>query len=159
MGISLDYSTVDPVDPTTSAAIMEHVARIVGKRDWWCEPINFFESGENDGRLYGGNKIFLPGYSTGSGSYVEVDPDDDSFMAWRDTRFILDLLGEWSKQFGISWTVSCAGEPVGVVRNGSCDENIHQYMKLCEQAAGLNPADPAIEERANAISKQYASRW
>jgi hypothetical protein len=74
------------------AAIEAELPQALEAHDWWAESLNFFDSGEGDGRLYGDTKIFLIGYSTEDGGFQEVDGEEDCLMAYRDTCFILDRL-------------------------------------------------------------------
>ncbi|MFM7148553.1 MAG: hypothetical protein ACKO23_01805, partial [Gemmataceae bacterium] len=91
MGVSLDYRTTAAVPPHIKLAIEGEAAQLAAPpHGWWTEPLYFFDPGEGDGRLYGSTKIFLIVYSTNDGGYMEVDPDEDSLMAYRDTCFILE---------------------------------------------------------------------
>src|SRR5205823_5121206 len=97
-GVSLDYRTTAAVQPKVKAAIEAEAQQLAAPaHGWWTEPLYFFDPGEGDGRLYGSTKIFLIGYSTSDGGYLEVDPDEDSLMAYRDTCVILEKLAMGSR--------------------------------------------------------------
>jgi hypothetical protein len=103
VGVSLDYRTTAGVAPPIKAAIEAEAQQIAPPaHGWWTEPLYFFDPGDGDGRLFGSTKIFLIGYSTADGGYMEVDPDEDSLMAYRDTCVILERLTEWSRKHGVS---------------------------------------------------------
>jgi hypothetical protein len=156
MGISLDYCTTSAISQHVRDAIEAEAQQLAPAQNWWTEPFNFFDPGEGDGRLYGGTKIFLMGYSTDDGGYVEVDQDEDSLMAYRDTCFILEKLAEWSRKYGLSWQVDCAGEPIGTISKGEWDRQLREYVDGMKQ---WFPWPSAFEERVKAISAKYASRW
>jgi len=157
MSVSLDYSTTDPVPPQVLAAIDGEAQQVIQGHDWWSESLNFFDLGEEDGRLCGGTKIFLTGgYSTPDGGYVEVDIEDDCLMAYRDTCFILEKLAEWSSKHGLTWQIECAGERIGIIAKGQWDRQLRDYV---EEMKKLFPWPSSLEDSAKAISAKYASRW
>lgn len=157
MGVSLDYRTTAAVPLQVKAAIEAEAQRLAApSHGWWAEFLNFFDPGEGDGRLYGGTKIFLIGYSTNDGGYMEVDPDEDSLMAYRDTCFILERLAEWSRTHGVSWEVDCEGEPIGTISKGEWDQQLREYV---DEMKTSFPWSPAFEDQVKVISEKYASRW
>lgn len=156
MGVSLDYCTTAAVPQHAKNAIEAEAQQLVPPENWWTEPLHFFDPGEGDGRLYGGTKIFLGGYSTNEGGYMEVAPDDDSLMAYRDTCFILNKLAEWGEKYGLSWQVDCAGEPIGIISKGQWDPQLREYVGLMKSSF---PWPSAFDEEVKAISAKYASRW
>ena len=106
--------------------------------------------------MYGATTIFLIGYSTDDGGYMEVDADDDSLMAYRDTCFILEKLTEWSRKHSLAWQVDCAGEPIGTISNGQWDQKLREYV---EEMKASFPWPSAFDDTVKAISAKYASRW
>jgi hypothetical protein len=74
MGVTLDYSTKAAVAPNVKAAIEAEAPQLSPPHNWWTESLIFFDPGEADGRLYGATKIFLVGYSTDGGGFVEEEP-------------------------------------------------------------------------------------
>lgn len=160
MGITLDYSTSEPVRPEVVAAIKSELAHSVD-HDWWCEPIMFYDA-TDDGCLHGGNKLFLIGYSYASPSgglgFQQVDAHEDNFMACHDGSHILQLLANWSKKFGLTWIISLAGEHVGSIAKGEWDEDLRKYFELSCVQADYQPGDGACAAKARQISAKYASR-
>lgn len=156
MGVTLDYHTTAAVADDVKEAIEAESQELAPPHDWWAEGLNFFDSGEDDGRLYGGTKIFLVGYSIDGGGYVEVDADDDSLMAYRDTCFILDKLTEWSRKHGIAWQIDCVGEPIGTISKGQWDQSLRAYVDEMKRSF---PWPSPFEERVKAVSQKYSSRW
>jgi hypothetical protein len=157
MGVSLAYCTTAAVPQHVKDAIEAEAQQLAPPaHGWWTENLCFFDPGEDDGRLYGGTKIFLIGYSTNDGGYMEVDPDEDSLMAYRDTSFILDKLAEWSRKHGVSWQIDCAGEPIGTINRGQRDRQLQEYV---DDMKASFPWPLDFEDRAKAISEKYASRW
>jgi hypothetical protein len=163
VAVTLDYETVDPVSEEVRATLLTEAEQLIVARIWWSEPLMFFENvpeiyGEylaDDGRLCGGTKIFLSGYSTEDGGYVEVDHEDNVLMAYRDCDFILMQLAQWSQKHGLSWNIFCVGEPIGSIANGKWDAKLEDFVDGMKQDFRI-PA--SLEEAAKAISAKYASR-
>lgn len=156
MGVKLAYWTAESVSPQAKAAIEAEVPQALEAHDWWAESLNFFDSDEGGGGLYGDTKIFLVGYSTEDGGFQEVDGEEDCLMAYRDTCFILERLADWSRRHGVTWQIACAGEPVGTIAAGQWDDQLRGYVDAMKRSF---PWPETFEERAAAISAKYASRW
>lgn len=154
MGVTLDYCTAEAVAPGVKEVIEGEAQHIVPPHDWWAESLCFFDGG--DGRLSGATKIFLTGYSTDDGGYLEVDVDEDSLMAYRDANFIIERLAEWSQTHGLTWNIACAGESIGTITNGQWDHQLREYVNLMK---AMIPWPTAFEETVKTISEKYASRW
>jgi hypothetical protein len=155
MGVSLDYRTTVAVPRRVKDAVEAEAHQLLPPHGWWAEGLNFFDSGEADGRLYGSTKIFLLFYPIPGGGYAEVDPDEDSLMAYRDTCFILDRLAEWARKHGVGWELECAGEPIGTISRGQCDAQLSEYV------AGMKDSFPwpaAYEEQVREIAAKHAGR-
>jgi hypothetical protein len=156
MGVSLEYRSITAVPPPVKAMIEIEAQQFQPPFAWWAESMNFFDAGTGDGSLYGSTKIFLLGYSTADGGYAEVDPDDDSMMAYRDTCFILERLAEWSRTHGVGWELECAGESAGTISRGQQDARLREYI------AGMKASFPwpaAYEERVREVAAKHATRW
>lgn len=156
MGVSLDYRTTAAVAPPIKVAIEGDARQLAPPaHGWWAEPLYFFDPGQGEGRLYGSTKIFLFGYSTSDGAFMEVDPDEDSLMAYRDICFIFERLSEWSRKHGVSWEVECAGEPIGAISKGQWDIQLRDYVDSMKTSF---PWPSAFDDQVKAISEKYASR-
>jgi hypothetical protein len=156
VGVSLGYWTCDPVPPQVKDMIEGEAKQVVLAHDWWAESLNFFDPGESDGRLFGRTKIFLIGYSTADGGYQEVNPDEDCLMAYRDMCFILEKLAVWGNKHGVTWAITCVGEPIGTIVRGQWDQQLRDYVDAMKKTF---PWPPEFEEKATTISIKYASRW
>ncbi len=155
MGISLFYMTTSPASAAVRTVILDDAKRINHDRRWWCESMIFFGLGrdkENSGDhvLFGDTKFFLGGYSHGDGQFIEVDSDDEHFMAFRDAAFILHQLARWSTEHGVGWTLNMGDAEVGMIVGGKV------------QPPGLFGSDrvetEADERRAVELDAKYASR-
>ena len=124
MGVSLDYCTTESVSQIVADSIKTEAAHLSPNHGWWAESLNFFDAGKGNGRLYGGTKIYLISFSN-----VNVDIDDDSLMAYRDTCYILEKLAEWSQKYSLTWQVECAGEAIGNVVAGQWDTQLQEYVE------------------------------
>src|SRR5689334_4607799 len=115
MGVAISYDTTHPVEPSLREALTREADAL--EHDWWNESLILFEVPGRPG-LLGHTKLFT----------LDVDPDDDTFMAMRDTSFILGKLAAWSAQHGLTWAVNFAGEDVGTVRDGALDERLTAWF-------------------------------
>jgi hypothetical protein len=155
MSVSISYCSHLPV---TDALLHQLKAEATGlAHHWWCESLNLFEDPSGEGRAYGDTKLFLMGYSTDVDGFVEVSPEDDSAMAWRDASFITEQLESWSRVHGISWRVSCEGNVIGCVSNGHRDQDLLEFLESMREISEFE--EPLTPERISRIDAQYASRW
>ena len=109
MGVSLTYETTHPVLDAVRRAVEAEAESINAERQWWCEGLIFFHSPENPLGLVGDTKLFRSDYETSTGEIVELDEEDDSFMAWRDAVYITSALARWSTAHGLTWTLRVLG--------------------------------------------------
>jgi hypothetical protein len=156
MGVCLGYSTTQPVSPEVRTSIEAEANQASPPHGWWTEPLAFYGSTRGDECMRGRTKIFLIGYSTDAGGYVEVAGEEDCLMAYRDSCFITERLADWSRRHGVTWEVSCAGQPIGLIDNGRCDQQLVSYL---EGWKDLFPWPSSFEDRVKEISEKYASRW
>ena len=158
MSVSLSYTTLDPVAASVRASLIDALPKMNSEWDWWCESINFFDTPEKDGRVRGSTKLFLVGYSAVSGDFVEVDPDEDFIMAWRDTQQILRRLAAWSRQHSLVWELASEGGSLGVIRDGIVPDEAQAVMTTLLEAIGAQMDEDCIEERACEILLKHAGR-
>lgn len=159
MGVSLDYRSAGSLDTQVRGTIVRESEQLRETHDWWCEKIWFFDNHllfEEENMLEGSTKLFYPGgYSDVPGSVVDVDGDEDDFMARRDAAFIIEQLLIWSKRFSITWLIEMADVEFGSISNGKLSrELVSQFQKQ----VGWNIQAPVDEALAEKISRKYASR-
>ena len=107
MGVTLDYKTRAPIVADIRDTIQAEVQQLASNHDWWCEPIWFCNIRGNEGELEGWNKIYLPGYTTSDGGYVEVDFEED-LQEWIEENWA------WIFEFQLSaWTADESAWPAG----------------------------------------------
>lgn len=154
MGVSLSYWTITAVDPRVRRQIEDEAGEI--ERDWWCEPLHFFDWPGKPG-LAGDTKLFFAsGYSTTNGDFFEVEIDDDVFLAARDARFIVDRLCAWSATHGLIWELVCEA-PIGRITSGKPDAQVTEFIDGLA-ARGHLTGSPADDARGQALLAKYASR-
>jgi hypothetical protein len=158
MSVSLSYSTQEPVTESVRKSVLSAAQLANSGWDWWCESINFFDTPNGDGRLQGDTKLFLIGYTADDGDYVEVDPEEDCIMAWRDAHHILAQLAEWSRQYAVVWELNSEGGSLGFVRDGVIPQEAIATLSDLMEALGVSPEAEDIESRAQQILSQYANR-
>ena len=154
MGASLAFVTAAPVAEEVRRAIESEAEGLV--HDWWAESMSFSDR-DGTGRVKGGATLFLIGYSTADGGYREVDPDDDSLMAWREASFICSHLERWSREHGLAWELACEGEPIGRIGGGSLDPAATAFLADLLAMVGGPVLDR--EDRMRLIAARYADRW
>lgn len=160
MGASLAYWTTDPVSDDVAEKIREEVAELRAHRQWWAEAIELStEVPGKNGHLAGEMGLFLLGYEDGDGMYVEVDPDDDAFMAYRDMRFIVGRLRRWSEEYGLSWELQLEGEPLGTIEDGKSDTALKSFLEELGRSGGATFDLAKDGARADEIHHRYATRW
>jgi len=148
MGVSLSYWATSRVPDTVASAIKAEAARVNATRDWWCEPLVFFDWPETGSNLAGDTKPLFAGLYGRPGNYVEVDHDDNQFMAGRDFQFIIDQLCNWSRDYGVSWRLSFADADLGVIENGRANPSAFY--------AGLNAGEPPGTATSGSPSESVA---
>jgi hypothetical protein len=153
MSVSLTYTSTKPVSAATRKAVEKEAARVNGERSWWCEGLIFFTDRKRPKYLTGDTKLFYAfgGYSDDEGGFTEVDADDDNFMGFRDAKFIVGLLCQWSKTFGVEWVLEMADAELGTIAKGVLTP---PGLFECDK-----PDKKANEQRAKRLDKKYASRW
>jgi len=156
--MSLSYVSAEKVAKATKDAILAEAAAI--QRDWWCESFVFFEAPEAKGKLAGDTKLMLLDYSGPKGKFVEVDPEDDTFMAARDVSFLVAQLAKWSKAHGVTWLVEETEMGLGgKIANGKPDANAKKLVLALETMFDDEPVDEAkAGVRAAKILKKHAGR-
>jgi hypothetical protein len=159
VGVSLGYCTTSDVTDESRNAINAEADQLNQEREWWCEGIIMFDVPQGGNAIFGDTKLCLLGYSTPDGGYLEVHPDDDILMAWRDATFIIHTLADWALRFGVEWKLSIAGDEIGLVTREGADESVTKLLDTLVEAAEKDTSDPeTVELIAASILKKYASR-
>jgi hypothetical protein len=158
MGVSLSYSTMEPVRQEVRQLILAEANRLRSHHDWWCEPIIFFDlppSARGDMKLEGDTKLFLDGWTSSSGEYVEVEHMEEyELMVRRDAKFILGQLQLWSEQYRLNWVLEMADTDYGGIVGGRVSPATIEAFKR----DGIDVVSSVDEEEAQRISKKYSSR-
>jgi hypothetical protein len=163
MGISLSYDSIEDTPQWVQDAIKKDAKHINSEREWWCEPIWFSDWPEDEGKLSGDTKLYRFMYSTHNGSIVTVDPSDNRFMVARDTRFIIQQLVRWSKEYGVNWRLIME-EEIGTISDGRLSPGVEHFVQrmlidnIDDNKVTPTGTDSDDYERAMAISRKYASR-
>jgi hypothetical protein len=157
MGVALYYRSQTPIAPEARPGLFEAAQRDTEAfESWWCESFGLFE---DDNEVHGSTKIFLAGYSDGSGDYREVDPDDDAIMAWRDTKRILELLRSYSVKYGIVWEINLEDTPFGTIDGSDANSATLEMADPLLMMAETDANDPGLPERIADIDRRHADRW
>ncbi|MBM0104191.1 hypothetical protein JM946_05515 [Steroidobacter sp. S1-65] len=158
MGVSLSYSCSAPIPQQDRARLLEAVDQAVDSFTWWAEPICLWE---HEGSVAGDTKIFLLAYSTNAGETREVEPEDDTIMAWRDTVRILELLQDYARTYRLVWNIDLAGEPFGQIRGDNEQDAVTfaNAAKMLEAITGFGPTHPELPQRIAEIDAKFSDRW
>jgi hypothetical protein len=148
MSVSLTYYTLTAV-PQQLVSQMQDEANALPHR-WWSEGIHFFQDPTGANRAYGDTKLFLLAHENEDGDLMEVEPENDSAMAWRDASFIVERLEEWTREFGVAWELVSAGELAGRIEYGQRDATLAELLAAMREFAELS--EPLTEERLARIA-------
>jgi hypothetical protein len=158
MGVSLSYWATSRVPDAVASAIKADAERVNATRDWWCEPLLFFDWPETGSNLAGDTKPSFGSVYGRPGNYVDVDDDDNQFMAGRDFQFIIDQLCKWSREYSVSWRLNFAGGDLGVIENGQPDPSAF-YAGLYDGAPPDSvPSGSPSESVALIVAEMFASK-
>ena|SRR5215813_3327107 len=149
MGVSLGYATVQPVTDDVRKLVTQAADELSRGRDWWTEPIHFFDDSERPGCLVGNSKLFRAGF----------DCDDDTFLAWRDIQFIIANLAKWASSFELTWCLSHDVHGIGTVDAKGADERVNEFFSKLADLGRHPTSDPrTIETIAEALLEKYSER-
>lgn len=155
MSVSISYYSQSSVSVHLSEQLKAEADGLA--HQWWNECMTFFDDPTGAGRAYGNTKIFLLGYTTPEGDFIDVPPDDDSAMAWRDAAFITEQLEKWSRAHGISWQVVCEGSIMGAIVEGQRDRSLSDFLASMREICEFE--EPLTQERMSRMETQHANRW
>jgi hypothetical protein len=177
MATFFSYETSGPIEPDIKSSIRKEAEQLKLTHNWWCETIRFdpgnllvgkkvpgtdrFEAVDQGRSLEGFQKVSFggfSGYTAKDGQWVEVDYDDDQFMALRDAQFIISHLCAWSKQHGIGWNLSYGDEEIGNIIQGQADPSIEEFLQRFFESKHNPPNEAIARELAESIDRKYASR-
>jgi len=149
MGVSLGYAALQPVSREVQTLVKRAADELCREREWWTEPIHFFDDAACHNCLVGSSKLFRPGF----------DWDDDTFLVWRDVQFIIGKLAGWADSLGLTWRLSHDGHEIGIVDAKGADDRVNLFCSNLA-ALGRHPtSDPrAVEAVAKALLETYSQR-
>jgi hypothetical protein len=102
---------LQPIPPDVVEVVLVEARRMSQERDWlYCEGIHL-ERNES-GRLEGWSKLVIPSLPEDP----EQDPDADL-----DLQTLLGILCHRSCDHDVSWRLTVAGEPIGAIERGVCN--------------------------------------
>jgi hypothetical protein len=172
MDTYFEYKTKSKLSSADKQNILHETAQLQRSRSWWVAPLFFSattvsgkptsedfmalfrqQSSKDTYSLTGRSKVFLVAYGQSDGRTVTVNTDEDVLMTYRDMRFIIEQLCEWSRLYNLEWEVSCE-QDLGGISGGVCDTKIYSYLQGLIRKTKLENSD----ELAFTIDQKYASR-
>ena len=131
MGIMFEYQSQEKVSDEVASAILAAVHEPDSQPWILCEPIHFYGSSGEQGRLLGASKLNL-----------QPHPDDRAaaqvYLSDRDDlTFVVDRLCQWSREHGVDWNVLVEGEQVGEIVAGESDQQLREVIAGLVEAAQL----------------------
>lgn len=155
MGVSLYYETIDTVSDDIAHKIQAEVEELTPQLNWWSESIHLWL---DEGKLTGSTKIFLIGYGSAI-TYEEVDPEEDSIMAWRDTKQVIGALQNLAKKYNVKWKIGIEEPELGIIDGSDADEAVIEMADQFLMISGIEPDDPTIQSRIDSINAKYSDCW
>lgn len=133
MGVSLSFSSVEPVAPEVEQIVRAEVGAAWGAQPWvLCEPPHLYP-GMGDGVLRGGSKLNLhPWVDEVERARLEVASSPG--VECDDVQALLRRLCEWSARFDLTWELSLDGMPLGRIEGGVAAGDVEGAL---EALAGL----------------------
>lgn len=147
MGASLSYSSKSPVPASIRSIIVDFLVEESSKREWWAEPLAFFESPQLRGHIVGDTKLFC----------LIDDVFADCFMAMNDAVFIVELLEVVSKAYKCDWTLSMDGSTLGSIAGGQRDQELVANLKAFAFIADGHGAGVEEYDRESLL-QEYSER-
>jgi hypothetical protein len=158
MGITLTYKPTPVPSPEVFDIITAEIRECGPIEQWWSEPIRLLKSPTFG--VLGMTKVSIPGYSTEQGTYIDVLPQDDFLMMWRDIHKIAGMLATWSKRFNLSWNFDLEGGHFGnVLPSGHFDQELVESLEQLCQMADAPSSPEARDARITEIDKKHSDRW
>ncbi|HZU37821.1 MAG TPA: hypothetical protein VFA18_18010 [Gemmataceae bacterium] len=118
MGVSLYYTSLEPVPLPVAEAILAELRQSAGSQPWLlCEPPDFFPQ-EEDGKLRGGSKLNLHPWADEMEEAAAIPAERN------DLEQLARLLCDWSGRHGITWELSVDGERLGRIVDGVCQGDV-----------------------------------
>jgi hypothetical protein len=77
-------------------------------------------------------------------------------MSYRDIKFIIKKLADWSHRYGVSWELMFYDSPVGKISPKTTEQTIAKLVKKFESPGSLDPESPEGQELAKTIMAKYA---
>lgn len=153
MGVSLNYNLIGDVKADTWETIQEEANILAQTRHWWCESINFYGS-LNEG-IFGDSKVYRTTHTSSTGEQLWVDDNDNKFMSFRDIKFIIETLADWSQRFGVSWELLFLDSPVGKLTPTTKRQSVANIVQEFAAPGTINPESPEGEALAKSIFAKY----
>jgi len=154
LGVSLCYATTQPVTNEVREFLERAANEVKRGRDWWAEPIHFFDDWDRPDCVVGNSKLFRPGF----------DCDDDSFLAWRDAQFIIAALAKWASNFGLTWRLSfdayqAENPEIGTIGARGADDRVSAFLSnLAALTCHPTSDQRTVETIAEGLLQKYSER-
>jgi hypothetical protein len=145
-----------PLAPDELAGLADGLAALNGQHDWWAEQLTFEPVGE-DSLLEGHANLTLLGYEAPDGELVDIEPEDDAFMAWMDLCVAVDWLRAQSQALDVAWSLRYGGEAIGRIADGDEDEALGAFLVVMGEAVGA-AFDESDDERAIVLDEAHSDR-
>ncbi len=138
MGVTLDFVSAEPVPSSVRDAVIAASHRVDPEQPWLrCEPPNV--SLDDDGeRLSGFSKLNL---MPDPGEKAEYDDPTKP----HDLDVLIQILCDWSRQFGIDWHLEMMDEPFGEILGGKCPPEVSERIQAITALGDLDPGDFGLD--------------
>ncbi len=146
------YESVGRVGLSAAGAIQEEIAAI--DRVWWRGALGFDASERGRPALLSGRTALFHSHG--------IPDEDDLFMAFADTVFILERLSRWARHHRIKWHVRMNDEDWGAVDPSGLTKPLAGRMEKWARRARVIPSGRGTwsvpEARRSELLARHAGR-
>lgn len=156
------YTSEDEFDADYKAALYADAKEVANERQWWNEPLSFFEDAAEPDLLTGSTKLIHRQLKGDSGKNRTVDYRDDMLMGMADYLRIIEILTYYSKEHEFTWTLSYPALPrdktIGKIVDGEIDPKIFDFLIHEMEALDIKDQDLESETLQESIRAKYFTK-
>ncbi len=156
---ALIYTSEDEFDADYKAALYADAKEIASERQWWSEPLSFFEDANEPDLLTGSTKLIHRYLEDNAGNRRAVDYRDDMLMGMADYLRIIEILTYYSKEHEFTWTLFYPASPrdktIGKIVDGEIDPQIFDFLIHEMEALAIKDHDLENEALQDDIRSKY----
>ncbi|MGK0240902.1 MAG: hypothetical protein ACI92G_004393 [Candidatus Pelagisphaera sp.] len=153
------YTSEDEFDADYKAALYADAKEIAAERQWWKEPLSFFEDPNEPDLLTGSTKLIHRQFKDDLGNNRSIDYRDDMLMGMADYLQVIEILTFYSKEHEFAWLISYPAtpldKPIGRIIDGEIDPQIFDFLIHEMEALDIKDNDLENETLQAEIRAKY----